>query len=149
MRRKPPRPRPERPRSSRIKVAQTRGGWWARQRCRLCPAWQLPMGSRGVWASTESLLEDRKGELDKGLSVRKHLPILFKRKLKCQENKGLVQGHRQWQSQDKNSSLLTSSAHLPAPLRCLLHFISEAIKAEAEQRMLCWKKEPERENSQG
>lgn len=36
------------------------------------------MGSRGVWASTESLLEDRKGELDKGLSVRKHLPILFK-----------------------------------------------------------------------
>ena len=34
VRRKPPRPRPERPRRSRIRVAQTRGGLWARQRCR-------------------------------------------------------------------------------------------------------------------
>lgn len=81
VRRKLPRPRPERPRSSRIKVAQTSGGWWARQRCRLCPAWQLPMGRRGVRASTESLLEDRKEEMDKSLPVRRHLPILFKGKL--------------------------------------------------------------------
>lgn len=63
-------------------MAQTRGGWWARQRCRLCPAWQLPMGRRRVRASAESLLEDRRGELDKSLPVRRHLPILFKGKLK-------------------------------------------------------------------
>ena len=55
-----------------------------------------------------------------------------------------------WQSQDRNPRLLTPSVHLHAPLnKCLLNFISEVIKAEAEQSTLCRKKELKKENSPG
>ena len=43
---------------------------------------------------------------------------------------------------------MTPSVHLHAPFnKCLLNFISEVIKAEAEQGLLCRKKELKKENS--
>lgn len=50
------------------------------------------MGSRGVWASVECLLEDSKEELDKSLLVRRHSPMLCKDKLQLEDNE-FAQGH--------------------------------------------------------
>lgn len=50
------------------------------------------MGSRGVWASVECLLEDSKGELDKSLLLRRHPPMLCKDTLKLEDNE-FAQGH--------------------------------------------------------
>lgn len=50
------------------------------------------MGSRGVWASVDHLLEDSEGELDKSLQIRRPSPMLCKGKLKLEDN-GFAQGH--------------------------------------------------------
>ena len=55
-----------------------------------------------------------------------------------------------WQSQDRNPRLLTPSVHLHAPLnKCLLNFISEVIKAEAEQSSCAGKRNSKRRILQG
>lgn len=50
------------------------------------------MGSRGVWASVECLLEDSEGELDKSLQVRRPSPMLCKGKPKLEDDE-FAQGH--------------------------------------------------------
>lgn len=50
------------------------------------------MGSKGVWASVECLLEDSKEELDNSLLVRRHSPMLCKDKLKLEDNE-FAQGY--------------------------------------------------------
>lgn len=74
------------------------------------------MGSRGVWASVECLLEDSTEELDKSLLVRRLSPMLCKGKLKLEDNEfaqGQTEsGRARTKIQDSVLQKFTSLQHL-------------------------------------
>lgn len=95
------------------------------------------MGSRGVWASVECLLEDSEGELDKSLHVRRPSPMLLKGKLKLEDNE-FAQGHTGGgRARTKIQDSVLKKVHLLRALKkCLLSFVAKITKGEAGDSIL-------------